>query len=317
MSEDISIQNKKEIGIQFTYPWKIFFWESFIFSLTMALGIFTGLRLGGFLVVEEIFPPITISPPSPALPNISLSSPTASPTPFFSLGEFIIYFLFTLLFVFFVIFILKSKKIKRIIFKTLFIITTGLGGVLTLGVWHMGFITLIVIGFLLFAWLQTGSILIHNLLLILGIVGLGSSLGLRIEPWTGVIILIIFSIYDYIAVYKTKHMIKMAKEMVEQGAVLAIIIPQKTSDFKANLKEVKPGGKFLILGGGDIAFPLLFAVSLIPLGIINSIIVAVFALIGLFVSFLIFINQKVRKPIPALPPIALFSIIGFLITLLI
>ena len=31
-------------------------------------------------------------------------------------------------------------------------------------------------------------------------------------------------------------------------------------------------------------------------------------------SLLLFITQKTRKPIPALPPIALFSIIGFFIT---
>ena len=58
-------------------------------------------------------------------------------------------------------------------------------------------------------------------------------------------------------------------------------------------------------------------IILIPEGILNSLIVAMFSLIGLLVSFLIFISQKMRKPIPALPPIALFSIIGFLVTLII
>ena len=40
----------------------------------------------------------------------------------------------------------------------------------------------------------------------------------------------------------------------------------------------------------------------------------IFSLIGLFLSFYIFASQKVRQPIPALPPIALFSIIGYIIT---
>jgi presenilin-like A22 family membrane protease len=224
--------------------------------------------------------------------------------------------LFSLLFILFIIFVLKSKRIKNIIVKTLFILATGLGGILTIGVWQSKFIALLSIVFLIFAWLKTKSILIHNLLLILGMAGIGSAMGLRIEPLTGVIILIIFSFYDYIAVYETKHMVKMAKEMTEQGAVLALIIPQKTSGFKASLKEVRPGGEFLVLGGGDITFPLLFSVSLIPSGIINSIIVAIFSLFGLLSSFLIFITRKERHPIPALPPIALFSIIGFLITLI-
>lgn len=308
------MQDQKEIEknkVFFQKPWKIFFWETFLFSLTMILGIFTGLRLGGFFNVGEFLPPIVISPPSPNLPDISLPSSKPSLT----LTQFLIYFLFTLLFIFFVIFIIKSKKIKKIIFKTLFVLSTGLGGILTLGVWNIGdLLTLFAIGLLIFAWFHIKSILIHNTLLILGIVGIGSAMGLRIEPWTGAIILVIFSIYDYIAVYRTKHMIRMAKEMAEQGAILALIIPQKLSDFKTSLKEVKPGGSFLILGGGDIAFPLLFSVSLIPSGIINSVIVAIFSLIGLFTSFLIFITRKERHPIPALPPIALFSIIGFLLT---
>jgi len=264
-------------------------------------------------VIEGVFPRIEISPISPFSPNIKIPLSGSS----LSLIQFLFYFLFALLFVFFIFFVLKSKRIKKIILKILFVLTTGLGGILSLGAWHMGPIILFVIGFLIFLWLQTKSILVHNLLLILGIVGMGSAVGLRIEPWTGVFILMIFSVYDYIAVYKTKHMIKMAEEMAEQEAILALIVPQKISDFRESLKEIRVGGKFLILGGGDIAFPLFFCVSLIPAGILSSLIVAVFALIGLFVSFWIFTNQKARQPIPALPPIALFSIIGFLITLLI
>ena len=106
----------------------------------------------------------------------------------------------------------------------------------------------------------------------------------------------------------------MAKEMIEQKTILALVIPPSLSEFQAGLGEIKPGGRFLILGGGDIVFPLLLCASLIPIGILNSIIVAIFALIGLLASFWFFISQKIRQPIPALPPIALFSIIGFLIT---
>ena len=314
MSKDNQQQNQEEVGFSHLGgQWRVFIVEAFLFSLILGLGIFTGLRLSGVLVIEGVFPRIEISPISPFSPNIKIPLSGSS----LSLIQFLFYFLFALLFVFFIFFVLKSKRIKKIILKILFVLTTGLGGILSLGAWHMGPIILFVIGFLIFLWLQTKSILVHNLLLILGIVGMGSAVGLRIEPWTGVFILMIFSVEDYIAVYKTKHMIKMAEEMAEQEAILALIVPQKISDFRESLKEIRVGGKFLILGGGDIAFPLFFCVSLIPAGILSSLIVAVFALIGLFVSFWIFTNQKARQPIPALPPIALFSIIGFLITLLI
>jgi presenilin-like A22 family membrane protease len=70
------------------------------------------------------------------------------------------------------------------------------------------------------------------------------------------------------------------------------------------------------LGGGDIVFPLLFSISALQNGIIQSAIIAFFALLGLLVSFWFFLQQKERRAIPALPPIALFSIIGYLVTLL-
>jgi presenilin-like A22 family membrane protease len=99
-----------------------------------------------------------------------------------------------------------------------------------------------------------------------------------------------------------------------------LILPQKFSEVSAPLKDVKMGGRFLVLGSGDIIFPLLLVSSLVPEGIKNSFIVAIFATIGLLVSIGIFLSQPPtstgggRKPIPALPPIALFSIIGYLIT---
>jgi presenilin-like A22 family membrane protease len=167
---------------------------------------------------------------------------------------------------------------------------------------------------LIFWWWRQPLVLNQDLCLIFGIAGMGSILGLQLTPEIVISLLIIFSIYDFIAVYKTKHMIKIAKEMIEAGAILALIIPQKISDFKEKLERIKPGGKFLILGGGDIAFPLLFSVSLVPFGILNSFIVAIFSFIGLLIGFFFFISQKTRQPIPALPPVALFSIIGYLIT---
>jgi presenilin-like A22 family membrane protease len=109
-------------------------------------------------------------------------------------------------------------------------------------------------------------------------------------------------------------MVKMAKDMIEAGTILGLVFPFEPVGFLKSTNEVKPGeGKFLILGGGDVAFPLIFSVSLIKIGIWKSFLVAFFSLLGLFANFLLFIFQKERKAIPALPLISLFSIIGYLI----
>ena len=131
-----------------------------------------------------------------------------------------------------------------------------------------------------------------------------------------IMLLVIFSFYDFIAVYKTKHMVAMAKEMIDKKVILGFIIPKEIKFFKNGLDKVKPGGNFLILGGGDIVFPNLLAVSVVPFGFLKALIIVLFSLIGSLFSYWIFINQKNKEPIPALPPVALFTIIGYFVALL-
>ena len=72
----------------------------------------------------------------------------------------------------------------------------------------------------------------------------------------------------------------------------------------------------MILGSGDIGLPLVFVSSVAATSISRAIIVAVFVVAGLFLTHLIFVNQKERKPMAALPPIATMTIIGYLISLI-
>jgi len=282
--------------------WKIFIIEAFLFCLTLGLGIATAFRMN--------------NPP----PNFCWGQKVNIPQ--ISFFQFILNFLLATLFIFLISRFVKFEKGKGTIFKILFIFAVSLGGLLFLETWLPEPLPLIFIFVSIFWWLKKPSVLIQDLLIILGIAGTGSILGLSLNPLMVIALLIIFSIYDFIAVYKTKHMIKMAKEMIESRAILALVIPPNIFGFRDSLEKIgyppeRVGGKFLILGGGDVVFPLLFSVSLIPSGIFNSLIVAIFSLIGLFAGFWFFISQKTRQPIPALPPIALFSIIGFFITLII
>jgi len=288
------MQDQEEIKtVLFIQPWKVFAIEAFLFCLTFGLGIVAAFRINEIFKMEKI-----------EIPQISF-------------WNFLLLFLLATLFILLLSHFVKFKEGKRIIFKGLFIFISWWAGTIILSLWIPQLMAPILMGILVFWWFKKPLVLNHNLCLVLGIAGVGSTLGLSFTPLMMVALLIIFSIYDFIAVYKTKHMIKMAKEMIEAGAILALIVPPKISNFLVDLREIKPGGKFLILGGGDIAFPLLFCVSLVSEGILNSLIVAIFALFGLAVSFWFFISQKVRQPIPALPPIAFCSIIGYLITLII
>jgi len=283
------LEENKEKEIPFPEkPWRVLFWEVFLFSLTFILGISTAYKLNIIAPVAKI---------------------EATPS-FFS--QFILSTAFTLAIILLIIKFVKSGFKKRVLLKTIFLLAFFFGSLIFFEVWLGEPIALILLLFLVFLWVKMPSIFTHDLLMISGMAGLSGYLGLGLTPELVAILLVIFSVYDVIAVYKTKHMVKMAKEMAEAGALPGLFLPSKISELNTPLEKTSLGGKFLILGGGDIVFPLLFSISALQNGILQSVIVAFFALLGLLASFWIFFQQKERQAIPALPPIALFSIIGYL-----
>jgi presenilin-like A22 family membrane protease len=72
--------------------------------------------------------------------------------------------------------------------------------------------------------------------------------------------------------------------------------------------------EYAVLGGGDIGFPLMLSVSVyFQSHLAGALVVGIFALAGVVSAFLIQMSWLKGKPMPALPPIALSSFIGFLI----
>lgn len=156
----------------------------------------------------------------------------------------------------------------------------------------------------------------HNFILILTLPGIAAILGSSISPKTAVILLIFMSAYDYIAVYRTKHMIKMAKAMISGRAIFAMIYSEHLKGFWANIKEARPGEGFMMLGTGDFVFPIIMATSAYAVSASVAWIVFIFSLFGLLLMHLIFMSQKVHRPMPALPPLAAFAVLGFFIAIL-
>jgi len=315
-------QNQKQF-------WKVFFIQALLFLLTSILAVVSAFELNKLARIGKIYLPTT------------------------SLQDFLFSFLFVMFFV--LIFVLyrnkKINKFKEIIYKGLFIITVFWGGMTVLDLFLPVFVAILIMGILIALWLEFPSVWVHDVLIILGLAGAASFFGLGFSPAVVVALLLIFSVYDFIAVYKTKHMVLMAKEMIEKKVILGFIIPKDLKRFKDSFKEVKPGGNFMILGGGDVVFPNLLAVSVIPQGFLKALIIILFSLAGSFFSYWIFTHQGKKpdksptrhfdgpatispltrnavsiaaaggkaslggEPIPALPPIALFAIVGYLVTL--
>ncbi len=118
-------------------------------------------------------------------------------------------------------------------------------------------------------------------------------------------LLILISIYDMYAVWKSKHMIKLAKFQSKNNVFAGFYVPYTIHKWKnAARRKVKTA----ILGGGDVAFPLLFAGTVLKEAGIVSIIISVFATLA--VLFLLLKGKK-DTFYPAMPFITAGCLIGY------
>jgi len=169
-------------------------------------------------------------------------------------------------------------------------------------------------------WFLIPLVWLHNLVLILAVSSLGAVFGRFITPWTAMVIILVLAIYDFLAV-RFRFMLWMADRLSQINALPALIIPKDYSDWNFNLKkrekviEVNPAEReYSILGGGDIAFPCLLTASVyFAQGWRPAAIIAVLGLLGLAFVYAIQAKFFKGKPMPALPPIAAFTLVGLLI----
>ncbi len=234
-----------------------------------------------------------------------------------SLQDFLFSFLFITFFVLIFVVFKKADKFKELIYKGLFILAVFWGCVVILSLFLPVFGAVLITGILITLWFKLSKIWVHDLLMVLSLAGTASFFGLGFSPPVVIALLFVFSAYDFIAVYKTKHMVAMAKDMIDKKVVLGFIIPKEIKYFKDKLAKVKMQGDFMILGGGDVVFPALLAVSVVPLSFWKAVIIVLFSLAGSFFTYWLFSRQDKKEPIPALPPIAFFTLIGYFITLFI
>jgi len=134
--------------------------------------------------------------------------------------------------------------------------------------------------------------------------------------FSGIVLLVLIAIYDAYAVWKSKHMIYLAKSQTKAKLFAGLLIPYKIG------KPVKSKGKqktvkvnTAMLGGGDIGFPLIFAgIVLKEIGLWQSLVIPLFAALGL--GLLLF-NSKQKKFYPAMPFISAGCFLGLAVVWLI
>ncbi len=218
-----------------------------------------------------------------------------------------------------------SKKHKIGILKYLFVgsmvliiflVTSILAAFLPINIYEYYAISFAVPLLFLYALLFKNHWLVSDAAGLITSAGLAAFWGIDVGVYAALTLLALFAIYDYIAVYKTKHMLTIAEASANSSIPLFFIIPKKANfkfqglDLHKEEDEKKEKSDVLILGFGDIALPNVLVVSSYLYGGVNWFYFALFPLIGGIIGMtLLFLY--VKRPAPGLPLINGGVMLGF------
>lgn len=155
--------------------------------------------------------------------------------------------------------------------------------------WGLALAVLLVIS----RWAVAENVALRNVASILTACGAGAIIGTSLGFFPILLFVTLLAIYDLIAVFKTKHMVTMAKALVSQNLSFTVAFPTKDHQFE--------------LGTGDLVIPLAMTSAMMAatagMGVMTAVAVALIAgasLMGLLIT-LDYCSRNVGKALPALP----------------
>lgn len=143
---------------------------------------------------------------------------------------------------------------------------------------------------------------------ILATAGVGVVFGVSLGILPVIIFLILLSIYDYLSVFATKHMVELADFVVKKDLAFTVT---------ARAPPPRPGApeRRIDLGTGDLIAPIMMEVSALTFNPAATVFVFAGAVVSM--GLFLFLVSKKRMVLPALPPIVLgmivFLLLGFLL----
>ncbi|MFH1848647.1 MAG: presenilin family intramembrane aspartyl protease [archaeon] len=172
------------------------------------------------------------------------------------------------------------------------------------------------------------NVFVHNATEVLMYSGIAILLVPLFDLYWAAGLLLVISVYDVYAVFKSKHMVKMAKFQAKSKMFAGLFIPYaagKPAKSMAAGGSLKPAPvKNAILGGGDIAFPLIFTgvvmERLVESGISGQLAFVESAAITLLAAaslFALFVIAKKDKFYPAMPFVSAGCFMGYAVVCLI
>jgi len=154
--------------------------------------------------------------------------------------------------------------------------------------------------------------------------GASALFGISLAILPTIVLLVILAVYDYISVYKTKHMLKLAEGFMDLKMPIMFVMPRRWGySFMENNKGLPAEGaerEAYFMGLGDAVMPTMLAVSANAflsapplLGFVN--VPALGCILGTLVSYvvLMYIVVELKKPQAGLPFLCTGAIAGFLL----
>ena len=296
------------------------YWSIIIFILAQGLTFLVISHVNVFLAKNNLSLPIQSAESVTIWPGtVTSSSGEVTQVPAeSSLGPILIYFFVVVIVLGIVLFAIPISALKTF-FKVIFAFLYCWSIFVISIIWLPTIASIAIAVVIAVLWFFYPRVWLHSMVMLLAMVALGEVFGRLISPWTAMILLAVLAIYDFLAV-RFGFMMWMANKLSESSTLPAFIIPYRQSNWISNLKKSNfptlteqkaEERKYSILGGGDIGFPVLLAASVyFARNFKAAIIVAVFSLAGLIGAYLIQAKFFKGKAVPALPPIAIMSVIG-------
>jgi len=203
--------------------------------------------------------------------------------------------------------LLIIKLGKVLIWKVWFFLAILLCLQISLGAFLPDLFALILAALLTFFKLIKPNVIIHNISEIFVYGGLAAIFVPILTTVYAFILLLLLSLYDMYAVWKSKHMVKLASFQAEKGIFAGLMIPYKYP--KPGKKKIKV--KTAVLGGGDIGLPLIFAGTLLKTNPLwHALIVSLFATLSLLALLL---ASKKNTFYPAMPFLTIGCALGYVV----
>ena len=176
---------------------------------------------------------------------------------------------------------------------------------------------------------------LRNTASIIASAGIGLAIGIYLSFFAVLVFMALLAVYDFVAVFITKHMVTMGRAMSEMNlsflvgasemeAIPSSSVPKSQQELAkkgmhslehrfSQIRALERQGLVPIysrreLGNGDLAVPLMASVSAYKVyqSFTLSMVVSAGAIFGLLLTF--YILNKLKRPLPAIPPL-LFGIL--------